>query len=788
MKTLLRAARATPFLLLLFCTAIQAQTTGYSGTGNNIDVKYHRFEWTLNPAAAKNIAGTVTTYFKTTQANVSNISFDFAKVSFDNRDLIVKYHGSTAGVVVTWPTSGNTNILKIKLPVTLAVNTLDSVSISYSGAPPDFSTYGEGFDKQNITGLGVALYTLAESYGDDDFWPCKADMQDKIDSVDFIITTPSAYRAAANGKLISDFISGTNRIMTYKHRYPIASYLVAVAVADYIVYNRAPVNISGTSVPITYFIGSGRTPTTTQLNTMDYCRDQLVAFSNKFGDYPFKNEKYGMYEFGWGGGMEHQTFSAMGWSAMNSWSVIAHELAHQWFGDKVTFATWNHLWLAEGFAKYSEVLAAELVTSMGKDPVSHRTSIKATALSTTTTPIYLSQASIANSNTIWTTPNNNTLYQRGAMVVSMLRKLAGDAKFFQALKNYLADPALAYKSATTENLRDHFEAVLGYDLDSFFQDYIYGTGNPAYDIKWGSAANSKSINIELTSQRRSASSTVPYFRTPVVLKISGSTKDTTVVIYDENGKVSYAGNGIRQSHTGNVLGYNLSFVPTSVTVDPNAETLVRGQETAPFGTSWIAASTIGKVTRLNTPPIYVLPISIIDFKGTNTANGNALSLLIASSDEKITIEAERSTNGTSFSSIGTMIKSTSAESGVLYLLMDRNIGTENLFFYRAKTVDEKGIVKYSKVISLKKERLSEGVSINPNPVIDHINVVLSNGWEQGRVGITLFNDAGVTVKREQVNGAPRMQLPVSHLPAGNYRLEVVQQGGKTINKRFLIVR
>lgn len=782
-------------LLFLFSAQLAgAQTGSKSGTGANIDVVYHRAEWRINPDSAtgsgvliKNIKGTVTTYFKTKQADVSAINFDLDKAAFNNANLIVKYHGSATGVVKSFPTSGNVNILNITLPVTLPINTLDSVTISYSGAPPAFSTYGEGYDQKSITGMGNVVYTLAESYGDDDWWPCKADMQDKVDSMDFIISMPSAFRAATNGALISDVISGASRIMTYKHRYPIASYLVAVGVAKYTVFNRTPVNINGTSVPIMYYVYSGRTPTPAQLTTMDYCKDQMMAFSSKYGDYPFKNEKYGMYEFGWGGGMEHQTFSAMGWTSMINWSVIAHELAHQWFGDKVTFATWNHLWLAEGFAKYSEVLAAELVTTMGQNPVTHRSGIKSKALSTSTTPIYLSNASIANSNTIWTTANDDAIYQRGAMVVSMLRKLAGDTKFFQALKNYLANPALAYKSATTENLRDHFEAVLGYDLDAFFTDYIYGTGNPAYDINWGNSGTG--INIELTTQRRSTSSTVPYFRTPVVLKISNGTKDTTVIIYDENGKVSYAGDGIQQPHSGKILGYQLSFVPTTVTVDPLSETLVRGQD----GTT--ARSTVATPTRLDYAPtilyepMQVMPVTIVDFKGQRSASGNLLSLVQAATSERVAVVAERSENGSTFTAIGEMVNGGFSEKGNLYTLEDETFSNAHVRYYRARTVDEAGMVKYSKVISLRTNSESGGgVSIRPNVVTDVLKIILSEGWERKAASVIVYNSAGQAVKQERYNAAASLQVPVRGLPAGRYNVQVAGPDGKAVSKPFIIVR
>ncbi len=237
MKTMKKRSRYGLLMLasvVLSFVSFSQPTTGYSGTGANIDVKYYRCEWTINPAdATKTLSGTVTVYFQTVVNNVSQISLDFRKSSFNNAGLVVNYHGSP--VARSFPSAGNVNVLNITLPATLPNNKLDSISIRYSGVPPAAAGEAIGYQRSGTSNM---VYTLSESYEDRDWWPCKADMQDKADSLDIIITSPSAYLGAANGALIGNTISGSNRTVYYKHRYPIASYLVAIAVAPYTNYDR----------------------------------------------------------------------------------------------------------------------------------------------------------------------------------------------------------------------------------------------------------------------------------------------------------------------------------------------------------------------------------------------------------------------------------------------------------------------------------------------------------------------------------------------------------------------
>jgi aminopeptidase N len=597
----------------------QSLAQAISGQGSNMDVVYHRCTWRIHPdspstsSPAKFLRGNVTTYFVTKQDNVAQITFDFNNVhTIDS----VKYHGSklTAANIV-WTTS---KIIQLTFPTAIATTgTLDSIAIFYKGTPPAVSGQALGYQRGG-TSTNNYIYTLSESYEDRDWWPCKHDMTDKIDSMDINVSVPSAFWVATNGKLVDSTITGTSRTFKFQHRYPVASYLVSLGVAKFNRYYRAPVNINGTNVPVVYnlFPGKSNSSYTNILTALDKSRLELVEFSNKYGDYPFKNEKHGYYEFGFGGGMEHQTFSGMGGSALTSWSIIAHELSHQWFGDKVTCATWSDLWVNEGFARYNEILAAELIPGLA-NPVTYRGSIKTTARGVTTTPIFIGD--ITSSNTIWTNNNDNAVYERGCMVVSMMRTLLGDTKFFQACRDYLNDPLLAYKAATTADVQRNFQNQFGGNMTAFYNSWIYGAGTPSYAVNWSTSGNNVTLQL---NQTRTVGATAAYFAMPVVIRVAnaGNTSSTTLTIYDRGDSVFVAGDGIGAGFAGNTISFNLTFAPSTLSFDPNNVTMATGTLTQVAGLR-IAGITNGESVN-NSVNIYPNPaadnVTIVrQVKGSN---------------------------------------------------------------------------------------------------------------------------------------------------------------------------
>lgn len=477
----------------------------------NYDLKYHRLELTVNPQQPF-ISGIITSHF-IAKENLNTVTFELV-------DNMTVSQVTQRGTPLTFTQNNNDEVV-ITLPQMQNQNVLDSLSISYSGNPVS-SGFGS-FEVDTHEGDPV-MWTLSEPFGAKAWWPCKQDLNDKIDVIDIYITTPrfnpsnEEYVAVSNGLELSQTINGSNKTTHFKHQYPIPAYLIAIAVTNYTVYshtvdnNGNPFEIINYIYPEDLSYAQSRTPVTV---------DIMNLYADLFEPYPFADEKYGHAEFGWGGGMEHTTVSFMGGLSR---SLIAHELGHQWFGNKVTCGSWQDIWLNEGFATY---LAGMVIENF--DGNTDFRSWKQDKISSITQEndgsVYIPAQDTTSVNRIF---SSRLSYNKGSMVLHMLRKKLGDAVFFQGLKDYLADPTLVYGYAKTEDLIRIMEDASGEDLNEFFDDWIYGQGHPRYTIQWNQANGQANLNLKI-SQTQSHPS-VSFFEVPVPLRLIGTQGETLDIV------------------------------------------------------------------------------------------------------------------------------------------------------------------------------------------------------------------------------------------------------------------
>jgi aminopeptidase N len=512
---------------------------------HNYDLTYHRLRLTVDPNVAA-ISGEVTTKY-IAKENLSTVTFDLS-------DALDVSSVKQRGVDLTFFRSGN-NELIINLPSVQNINVLDSLSINYGGVPTSTGFGSFLVDEHNGTPI---LWTLSEPFGAMEWWPCKQDLNDKINNIDVYISAPSLYVSVSNG-LQQSRIDNPNGTSTthFKHNYPIPAYLIAIAVSNYQIYNQQG-GLGTTESP--YFpIVNYMYPETATANTasLQVTPGIINFFETVFGPYPFRNEKYGHCQFGWGGGMEHTTVSFMtaGNTGGYSRSLIAHEMGHQWFGDKVTCGTWKDIWLNEGFATYLASMVIQYFDGENSF-ITDKNNMINSITSNSGGAIYLTDAEATDVNRIF---SSRLSYRKGAMVLNMLRFKLGDTNFFQGLRNYLNDPDLAYAYAVTLDLKGHLEATSGMDLTEFFNDWVYNQGYPSYTI---GATNIGNGQARITINQTQSNASVSFFEMPVPLRLTGSGGQQLDVV-------------LENTTNGQQFIVNVPFAVTGVVFDPKKDLISR---------------------------------------------------------------------------------------------------------------------------------------------------------------------------------------------------------------------
>jgi aminopeptidase N len=498
---------------------------GSSFASDNFDVVYYRCEWEIDPAA-RYIKGVVTVYFSATAPTNS--------ITLDMMSTLIADSVRQRNAPLVFSQTANT--LQVNFSKSLSAGQTDSVSIYYKGVPAN-TGFGS-FIQSTHAGIPVA-WSLSEPYGARDWWPCKNGLGDKADSLDVFITHPAAYRAASNGLLQSEKAIAGGKITTHwKHRYPIASYLICFAVTNYSVFNNT-VQLGNVALPMqTYCYPENLVEF--QANTPKVL-NEMQFYHARFGDYPFIKEKYGHVQFGWGGGMEHQTSTFL---VSTDENLMAHELAHQWFGDKVTTNSWEDIWLNEGFATHLAAMYMEY--TYPASTYSNRKNMITNITSTLGGTVKVSDTTSVNR--IF---SSQLSYNKGAYLVYMLRFVLGDNVFFRAINQYLKDPLLAYGYARTSDLKRHLEQESGKDLTVFFRQWYEGQGYPSYNVQWSPVG---STNVKVVMRQTTSHASVTFFEMPVALKFKNATKEKTVVV--------------NNSYNGQSFMEEIGFLPDTVLVDP----------------------------------------------------------------------------------------------------------------------------------------------------------------------------------------------------------------------------
>jgi len=461
------------YLLILSLNVVSAND-GYPRNETS-DVLHYEFSITLNDSTDR-IEGRALIQLKfIKEANF--ISFDLNGLNIEGKGMKVT-NVSLGAKNIEW----EQGVDKLRILFERTVNQNDTLEfiIEYNGVPADGliiskNKYG------NRTFFADHWPNRAHCY-----LPCIDHPYDKA-TVDFIITAPGKYRVVASGILIEESDIKDDLLLTHwSESVPIATKVMTFGVARFAVRSAGNVN----SVPVWSWVYPE--------NRLEGFSDYSVAvkpleyYCSIIGNYPFEKlanvQSKTIY-----GGLENagtifyseNSVTGMG----RAEGLIAHEIAHQWFGDCVTEADWHHIWLSEGFATY--------MTSLYFESFQGRVRLESDMTSARTRVLRYNERNskpiIDTSETHLMSLLNANSYQKGAWVLHMLRHKMGDEAFMEGMRLYYE--RFYNSNALTEDFKKIMEGVSGMDLNKFFDQWLFSAGQPELKIWHEKGTKKGTVNV-----------------------------------------------------------------------------------------------------------------------------------------------------------------------------------------------------------------------------------------------------------------------------------------------------
>ena len=419
----------------------------YPALGNGgYDVLHYTIDLTVD-MARQTITGTTTIVARTTQ-KLAAFNFDFQGLTIN----ALQVNQFTA------PYERTGNELTIAPVTPLPTGEIFTTTVQYSGVPTAISDPGVPFEKIGWLVFQPGVFVISEPSGAMSWYPVNNHPQDKANYT-FRITVAKPFVVAANGLLQQEIDHGATQTYLWETRHPLASYLATIAIAKFAVTHEQGPN----GLPLRYYL-----PPNASAPIIDAFRPtaaMLQFYSDLIAPFPF--EAYGgvVLDGDYPSALEAQTLSIFGHEVVFE-EAVAHELAHQWFGDSVSLITWRDIWLNEGFATYLQNLWVE--HKYGKKVFQQKMQEMYTTIQRDHLP---PPAAPALSGLF-----GPGVYLRGAWTLHALRLQVGDEPFFKLLRAYYQ--RYQYGNASTADFIAIAEAVTGQKLDDFFNAWLYAMPVP----------------------------------------------------------------------------------------------------------------------------------------------------------------------------------------------------------------------------------------------------------------------------------------------------------------------
>jgi aminopeptidase N len=399
------------------------------------------------------------------------------------------------GEPVAWVHAGDS--LRVALPAAAAPQTEHVITISYAGSPPRHGPYRAGLlirthgdtTPDDPTDDGPSVGNVSQPYSSHAWFPCKDHPADKA-TVALSVTAPDSLTVVATCRLLaSDLVAPDRRRWDWATDYPVAPYLVGLAVSNYSSWHQ-----QCGAVPLEFHVFPEHREVAEPI-LAPTCA-MLEWLSDLVGPYPFAGEKYAQAEFVWGGAMENQTVTLLGQVALlmpvrTAQLLVVHELAHHWFGNSLTPAAWRDIWLNEGFARYTEALWLEHTEG-------RQAYLDHLALLIRHRPhLFVGDGLLGDPDPVLPNP---LVYDKGAWVLHMLRHELGDQVFFSALRDYATSPQLVHGLTDRQAMTASFSHSAGRDLAPWLAPWLDTDALPEIGVRWRALGGGRAL-VEVVQEQ-----------------------------------------------------------------------------------------------------------------------------------------------------------------------------------------------------------------------------------------------------------------------------------------------
>ena len=515
--------------LLIFCKQIQAQ---------NIDAKHYEIHLNHFDFTEKTIEAETFVTFEVTEPTQS--------VVLELKSLAVSSVTSDDAEISDF--SQDDDYLAINFATPLNAGDEITLDIVYGGHTFNESWGGVHWSSSSsVYNLGVGISTVPHNLGKS-WFPCVDNFEDKA-NYDVFVTTPYYLNAVCGGSLI-ETITNEDGTLTrhWSEEQPISTYHISFAVDAFEPWEDTYHGLNG-DIPITVYTSKSLPMIT---GSFVHIKEIVQFFENCFGPYPFNRIGYvGTSQ----GCMEHIDNIALVNSMINgntnNEEYIAHELSHMWFGNKVTCATAEDMWLNEGFAQFCGMFytAGVYDEATFQDAMSDLITTITTWSNNEQNWIPLNQIPLDM------TYDSKAVYERGAVVVNTLMNYLGREKFLELFRNYFEQHE--YQTMSSEQLRDFLSANNDFPLDDFFNTYVFTPGMPHYDLQLVGVTDLQDGNyaasMKLTHKQIGSTYVCPSSRVEVTFIGANGEMDTRMVDFHQN----------------DIMVQNLDFMPVDAFVDYN---------------------------------------------------------------------------------------------------------------------------------------------------------------------------------------------------------------------------